>query len=246
LIPALLTMREDDGGPMGTIGGVDSHPNPFPRAEGNHGVRPEGEGSIPGDELLVVLPVERLQSAGPAAGFDPSPRRVLDLIFKSGATRTLRRSLAEDDPRFKQLVAYVAFRWQGQIFHYLRSPRVGEQRLAGRRSIGIGGHLNASDVGDRVDDAGLRRAMRRELREEVELGEEPEIRYVGIIDDDQEPVSRVHLGIVAVAELREPRLTLRDPTLADGRFDPPADVLARLDEFEGWSRLCLPALLGAS
>ena len=74
----------------------------------------------------MIVPTERLRSVHPGSGFDASPQHVLDLIFQPGATRTLRRSLAEEDPRYKQLVAYVAFRWQGQIFHYLRSPRVGE------------------------------------------------------------------------------------------------------------------------
>jgi predicted NUDIX family phosphoesterase len=198
------------------------------------------------DELVVVVPVDHLRRVSAGTGFDPSPDRVLDLVFQPATTRTLARRVAEEDPRFKQLVAYVAFRWQGRIFHYRRSPRVGERRLAGRRSIGVGGHLNASDVAAGVDEAGLRRAIARELAEEVELGEVPAIRYVGIIDADDVPVSRVHLGIVAVADVAAPRVTLRDPTLADGRFDGAEELLARLDEFESWSQLCLRHLVQAS
>ena len=196
-----------------------------------------------GDEMLVVIPVERLRSVSAAIGFNPEVAPILAELFQAGATDTMPRSAAELDPRYKQLVAYVALRWQGKFFHYLRTSRVGEQRLAGRRSIGVGGHLNAADVAVGEGVAGLRQAIRRELAEEVDLEVEPTVRYAGIIDDDETPVSRVHLGIVAIADLGTPKVTLRDPSLTDGSFDDPRRLHARLGEFEGWSQQCLRALL---
>src|SRR5439155_24195504 len=109
-----------------------------------------------GDEMLVVIPVERLRSVSAAIGFNPEVAPILAELFQAGATDTMPRSAAELDPRYKQLVAYVALRWQGKFFHYLRTSRVGEQRLAGRRSIGVGGHLNAADVAVGEGVAGLR------------------------------------------------------------------------------------------
>ncbi|HEX5415367.1 MAG TPA: phosphoesterase, partial [Chloroflexota bacterium] len=106
----------------------------------------------------------------------------------------------------------------------------------------IGGHVNATDAGNRVTPAALAAAIRREVAEEVALEAMPDIRYIGVINSNLGPVEQVHLGIVAVANLPAPIVTLRDPTLADGRFDPLPALTERLAEFETWSKLCIEAL----
>lgn len=192
-------------------------------------------------ELLLVVPARLVRAAGVAQGFDPSPDPILAAVSTPRATRVMPRSEAEADPHFKQLVCYVILRSEGTVFHYRRSAAVGEPRLAGLRSLGVGGHVNATD--GTVGAEGLDRAIRRELAEEVVLTETPTLRYLGVINDDSTEVGRVHLGLVALAELRRPLVRLRDPTLVDGRFDAPARLLDQASAFEGWSRLCLPALI---
>ena len=195
------------------------------------------------DELLIVVPLERLQAANLPQGFDPNPDPILAAAFNSGVPRVMPRSAAEADPRFKQIVCYVIVRCGSQIFHYRRSRVAGEQRLAGLRSLGVGGHLNAEDVGSALDLSGLERAMRRELAEEVILPEAPSIRYLGIINDDSTEVGKVHVGLVVLAEIENPDVQLRDATLVEGRFDSPETLVSMGSEFETWSRLCLTALI---
>lgn len=196
-----------------------------------------------GDEPLIVVPVEQLRAAKLGQGFDPSPDPILAAVLRPGVARVMPRSMAEKDPRFKQVVAYVALRHEDRIFHYRRSGAVGERRLAGLRSLGVGGHLNSDDVHGSLDRSSLHRAIRRELSEEVTLTEEPSIRLFGVINDDSTDVGKVHVGLVAVADLRLPDASLRDPTLVDGRFDVARLLLEQSVSFETWSRLCLPALL---
>ncbi len=195
------------------------------------------------DERVIVVPVRDLVEANLSQGFDSSPNRILAAAFRPCVARAIPRSVAEADPRFKQFICYVILRSRGLIFHYRRSAGVGERRLAGLRSLGVGGHLNADDVDGVLDERGLRRAIQRELAEEVVLGVEPPIRYLGIINDDSTEVGRVHVGLVALAELSEPDVRLRDSTLLDGRFDRPRDIVEQAARFETWSQLCLPALL---
>jgi predicted NUDIX family phosphoesterase len=195
------------------------------------------------DELLIVLPVDELNAANLAQGFDPDPDHILAAAFKPNVARVMPRSAAEADPRFKQLVCYVVLRRGNLIFHYQRSSMAGERRLAGRRSLGIGGHLNAADVGDCLDSQSLRRGIRRELDEEVTVDEEPSVRYLGIINDDSTEVGRVHVGLVALADLSAATVRLRDATLLDGRFDRPEALVSHASEFETWSQLCLPSLV---
>lgn len=196
-----------------------------------------------GDEPLIVVPADCLRAANLAQGFDPSPDPILAAAFKPNAARVMPRSAAEADPRFKQIVCYVVLRSGVRFFHYRRSSAVGERRLAGLRSLGVGGHLNAGDVGDAGDPNGLRRAIRRELDEEVVGADAPTIRFLGIINDDSTEVGRVHIGLVALAELAEPVVHLRDSTLVDGRFDPVGRLVEQAGVFETWSQLCLPALV---
>jgi predicted NUDIX family phosphoesterase len=198
------------------------------------------------EEELVVVTVDALRAAGLSQGFDPNPERILSAAFTPGVARSLRRSLAEADERFKQIVCYIALLYDCTVFHYRRSPRVGETRLAGLRSLGIGGHLNSFDTNVGDPRQVLERAIRRELAEEVWLDHDPELSVVGVINDDANPVGRVHVGLVATGRLRNDDVRLRDETLVDGRFDLLADVGRRVQEFETWSRLCLPAILRES
>lgn len=195
------------------------------------------------EEPLIVVPVEQLRLANLGQGFDPSPDAILTAALRPGVARVMSRSLAETDSRYKQIIAYVVLRHVDRVFHYRRSSAVGEPRLAGLRSVGVGGHLNADDVAGVVDVGSLRRAIRRELTEEVDLAEQPSVRFIGVINDDSTDVGKVHVGLVALADLRSTTVNLRDPTLRDGRFDSVSQLIELADSFETWSRLCFPALL---
>jgi predicted NUDIX family phosphoesterase len=194
------------------------------------------------DEVVIVVPAALLRALGSQSGFDDEPRRILDAIFQPGAARGMARSLAEVDPTYRQLIGYVILRHGDEVFHYQRGPGGGEARLAGRRSVGLGGHLNVGDVADRIDRASLERSIRRELDEEVELDPVSELSFVGVLNDDESDVGRVHLGIVVVVNVASTRVWLRDPSLANGRFDPIASLLPGSEQFESWSALSFPWL----
>jgi predicted NUDIX family phosphoesterase len=195
------------------------------------------------EEQVIVVSTSDLRRAGLRDGFDPCPAPILAAVFAPGASRPMARARAEADPSYKQIICYVVLMCQGRLFHYRRSARATEHRLAGLRSLGVGGHLNVTDDGEVASPAGLERAIRRELAEEVVLDEVPPIEYLGIINDDSTPVGQVHVGLVAAARLTRPAVRLRDAALVDGRFDPPVSLLGRAAEFETWSQLCLPALV---
>jgi predicted NUDIX family phosphoesterase len=56
----------------------------------------------------------------------------------------------------------------------------------------------------------------------------------------------VHVGLVVIGRLRDDDVRLHDETLLDGRFDSLVEIDRRVQEFETWSRLCLPAILRES
>ena len=86
--------------------------------------------------------------------------------------------------------------------------------------------------------------MQRELDEEVEIGSTYTSRRVGLINDDQTEVGRVHLGIVHIFDVASPAIAPREPDIAEPGFVPVEEILADLSSFETWSQICLQALFG--
>ena len=151
------------------------------------------------------------------------------------------RADVETDPAYKQLIPYVVLRWRDQVFNYVRGKRATETRLQALRSIGVGGHIRAEDAN--LFAPAYREAMLRELEEEVYLESPYEERCVGLLNDDSTPVGQVHLGIVHVFTLAEPRVRRREQALTQAGFAPVAELLKRRDEFETWSQFVLEILL---
>ena len=107
----------------------------------------------------------------------------------------------ENDPSYKQLIPYVLFRHDDAvghttIFQYTRGMRQDESRLRGKRSVGIGGHISMTDAVPSGDGSGYFEGMARELGEEVSIETPYREQCIGLINDDETSVGRVHLGIV--------------------------------------------------
>jgi predicted NUDIX family phosphoesterase len=81
--------------------------------------------------------------------------------------------------------------------------------------------------------------MLREVAEEVFLESAYGERAVGLINDDRTPVGQVHLGIVHVFELAEPRVRRREEALVESGFAALAELRQRRGEFETWSQFLL-------
>ncbi|MEZ0329590.1 MAG: phosphoesterase [Dissulfuribacterales bacterium] len=128
----------------------------------------------------------------------PSLQDVLRLPFEF-----VNREQAEVNDNLKQLIPYVIIRHQDRFFVYKREKRVKEGRLAGLKSIGIGGHIDREDAESTADAHAIyEKAMRRELAEELKgAGQFSFPRFLGWINDESNAVGRVHLGAVHVLEM---------------------------------------------
>jgi predicted NUDIX family phosphoesterase len=192
------------------------------------------------DEEVLVIPTAVFHSAGLFHGFRPEADYYTSLLFRAEHFQFLPRSRVETDPTFKQLIPYVVLRHGNEVFCYRRGKAGGEQRLHALRSIGVGGHIGKEDLAG--DDFTYRRAMLREINEEIDLQCGYRERCLGIINDDSTPVGQVHLGIVHLFELEGSAVAPREHALRDGRLVPLAELKASKAEFETWSQLVLDAL----
>ena len=191
-------------------------------------------------ERVLVVPAAVFHQAGAFQGFSPDVDRYLPRLLDPAHLSYRPRSEVESDPSFKQFIPYVVLRCGGQVFHYTRGQRGTEARLRALRSVGVGGHISQDDstlFGDPYRDG-----MLREVAEEVYLESDYTERCVGLINDDSNAVGQVHLGIVHVFELTEPKVRRREQVLTKSGFAPLAELRAQRDEFETWSQFVLDAL----
>jgi predicted NUDIX family phosphoesterase len=195
----------------------------------------------PAMERVLVIPTALLhERAGPAGlfqGFSPAVDRFLPWLFNPAHLCYLPRALAEGDPSFKQLIPYVVLRCGGQVFHYRRGQAGTETRLRSLRSLGVGGHICQED-GELSADP-YRTGMRRELAEEVVVEAPCTERVLGLINDDSAPVGQVHLGIVHLLDIAEPRVRHREEALVECGFSPLDQLRRQRPEFETWSQFLL-------
>jgi predicted NUDIX family phosphoesterase len=200
-------------------------------------------------ERVLVVPTELFHRLGYFQGFCGDIDRYLGELFDARHASYRTRREVEQDPSFKQLIPYVIFRHtdsQGRqsVFQYTRGKGMGEGRLHSKRSVGIGGHISLCDTEAGPSSHPYEEGMRRELEEEVQIDSPYSARCVGLINDDQTEVGRVHLGVVHLFDVEQPEVRPRETDLLETGFRPIPEILADLEGFETWSAICLQALFG--
>src|SRR5262249_36733513 len=84
-----------------------------------------------------------------------------------------------------------------------------------------------------------RLGMLREVEEEIFLESNYRERCLGLINDDSTPVGQVHLGIVHLFDLEEPKVRRREAEVTHSGVAPLGELVAACDEFETWSQFVL-------
>lgn len=191
-------------------------------------------------EHVLVVPTLLFRELGYFQGFSRHAERYLKTLLDPAFTSYRPRHEVEEDPSFKQLIPYCIFRHEDRIFHYTRGNMGEEGRLHSKRSIGIGGHISSED-GTEAGDPYFQ-AMQREIEEEVYLDSAHRQQCVGLINDDQTEVGRVHLGIVHLFDLDAPKVRPREKSIRETGFALPAELTGQRDRFESWSQICLDHL----
>lgn len=158
----------------------------------------------------------------------------LDALRRSGTFRL--RSEAETDPAWKQVIPYVVLRDGDAIFLMRRTRAGGDERLHDRFSIGVGGHVNPEDR----DVAG---GLEREWREEIESDFVPEFQPIGVLNDDDNAVGAVHLGLVYQADAQGRPVEIRERDKLEGRFASWQEIAAIASKLETWSALLFDFLV---
>ena len=195
------------------------------------------------DENILVVKRSLFDELGSFQGLNFEPDKYLGKLLSRGNNFFLPRATAETDPTHKQIIPYVLITCDGKLLHYVRGKKAGEQRLVSKGSIGIGGHMNDTDESLFAwDEAAYRAGVEREVNEEIKIESPFEDRIVALLNDDATEVGRVHLGIVHVFKLSEPKVEKRETMITNLAFLTPGELRARREALETWSQYCVDAL----
>jgi predicted NUDIX family phosphoesterase len=197
----------------------------------------------PPNENVLVVKRELFDELGSFQGLNFQPEKYLRAILSRGSNFFIPRTEAENDPAYKQIIPYALMAFEETVLHYVRGKKAGEQRLVEKGSIGIGGHMNETDESlFALDEQAYRGGVEREVNEEIKIDTPFEDRIVALLNDDSTEVGRVHLGIVHIFKLKEPRVQKREAMITGLAFLTKEELMARRESLETWSQICLNSL----
>jgi predicted NUDIX family phosphoesterase len=193
------------------------------------------------EEKVLCFPRKLLEELGVFQGLSLEIEKYLPVVTSSSDIIYLNRSDAEQDKRYKQLIPYVLVVCDDKILRYRRGRGGQETRLHGLYSVGVGGHISEEDHGLFSNRLGYQEAMRRELMEEVAIGDVKDAP-VAVINDDSTEVGWVHFGVVHVVHVADESIVGRRSGIVNPEFILIADAVKNAPAYESWSRFCLENL----
>lgn len=188
-------------------------------------------------EQVLVVPRTEVAANAAVQGFRRVPEEFVKWLVGRGVY--MPRDAMEQDPSYKQLIPYVVITDHAEnVFVYTRTKKQGEQRLHGRRSLGVGGHICSEDQS--AGDPYLV-GLARELQEELHLEDYHTSQFVGLVNDETNDVGAVHLGIVhRISVPAGGFCTPKDPEeMAGSGFFAKSFLCDELDSFETWSQILI-------
>ena len=157
----------------------------------------------------------------------------------------VERRYAETRPELKQPIPYVAVTQGDTVLTLTRLNTQGESRLHGKRSVGVGGHINPCDAPETSEEDLFLRACHRELHEELQLPEDVVLPLspLGLLNDDTTEVGAVHMGLVYRLNADDLTVSIRETSAMEGHFENLASLTQAAHDqsqnFETWSELLL-------
>ncbi len=195
-------------------------------------------------EFVYVVPRRKLFPDCYPQGLVPfetedEAQRFRKLVIDEGFF--VERAYAERTPELKQIIPYTVFRTGDELLVMRRLASGGESRLHDKLSIGVGGHINPEDVAAEDATDPIRGGTVREISEEIEVRGSYELRAIGFLNDDSNPVGAVHVGFVQLADV-DGSVAIREHDVLEGSLATPARLRDQLESganFETWSSILI-------
>ena len=195
------------------------------------------------DESVLVIKRELFDEIGTFQGISTEIDKYLPVFLNPINNFFIHRELAEDDPTHKQIIPYAIFKHGDKFLKYLRGKKSGEQRLASKSSIGIGGHINQDDFNSSsLEKDTYLTGIEREINEELIINCDYNNLPIALINDDSNDVGQVHLGVVHLFDLESDQVEAGEANIENLEFLSSDDLLKEKDNLESWSQICVDHL----
>ena len=195
------------------------------------------------DERVLVIKRELFDEIGTFQGISTEIDKYLPVFLNPINNFFIHRELAEDDPTHKQIIPYAIFKHGDKFLKYLRGKKSGEQRLASKSSIGIGGHINQDDFNSSsLEKDTYLTGIEREINEELIINCDYNNLPIALINDDSNDVGQVHLGVVHLFDLESDQVEAGEANIENLEFLSSDDLLREKDNLESWSQICVDHL----
>ena len=195
------------------------------------------------DESVLVIKRELFDEIGTFQGISTEIDKYLPAFLNPSNNFFIHRELAEDDPTHKQIIPYAIFKHGDKFLKYLRGKKSGEQRLASKSSIGIGGHINQDDFNSSsLEKDTYLTGIEREINEELIINCDYNNLPIALINDDSNDVGQVHLGVVHLFDLESDQVEAGEANIENLEFLSSKDLLREKDNLESWSQICVDHL----
>lgn len=188
-------------------------------------------------EQVLVVPRKSISNYLCQKGVLKIEQRILQKIVQDNAL-FISRGQAELDANFKQIIPYLVFSFNKTLFLTRRRESSSEQRLAGKFSLGIGGHLRKKDL----EQADIFHWARREFFEEVDFNGNVQPNLIGLINDETNSVGQVHTGILWLVKLSNAEIQVKEE-LSCGTLATVSECLSVYKNMESWSQLAIQYLI---
>lgn len=151
------------------------------------------------------------------------------------------RADAEEDITFQQIIPYVLVKTKDKFFVTRRIH--GEQRLQGKLSLGVGGHINpCDDYRGGVQDT-VNNGLKRELQEEVKIPKWGKLYEYGTVRD-LKSTTPDHIGIVFIMEVdSEKGIKIKETDNLEGIWMTIDELRKNLPYLESWAKLIVANLV---
>ena len=161
----------------------------------------------------------------------------LKMIVQKGQFR--KRNELEEDPSFKQIIPYAVISCKESFYLFRRTSGQTEKRLQNLFSLGVGGHMNPGNSMEHEQQF-LNDELKRELFEEVRLLNDctiEDIEFIGFINDDTIPVSRVHIGLLYNIRLSNKDVKVSETDKMTAAWTDKSDLAGFYERMETWTKI---------
>lgn len=196
--------------------------------------------------LILAVKTEGLPDKLKLTRFLPMPHRQAIQTLECAGLWFGPRPVLEGTEDFRQIIPYIVLQFGSEFIRYTRTPSGREARLHGRTSVGLGGHVDLSDVatlGEAIDLVRtLENAADREVTEELGDLEIVSKEWVGLLIDNGSAVGRVHIGVIGLWRLRSLPTRIAEDAIGEVSTTSVSALTADVERLENWSAMLLPWL----